>query len=170
MGRRTQSLSNLTVAALSERLVHLQILRHKFIDTRLPSLSLRGAKRRGNLGKAVAFSPGLSCYPPRYCEIATAPLGPRNDSPGSLMPLNPCRKYWQPAWRLLSAATDATGAHHFIDSPVQIAGAVPGAACRSPTTFREICCSHYTLPQHFFLLLRQFFSDVTCVFGRFAIT
>ena len=46
-------------------------------------LSLRGAKRRGalsakreevplgcNLGKAVTFSPGLSCYPPRYCEIA----------------------------------------------------------------------------------------------------
>ena len=88
-----------------------------------------------NLGKAVAFSPGLSCYPPRYCEIATAPLGPRNDSPGSLMPLNPCRKYWQPAWRSLpargtphpyggkaangcavSAATNAIGAYHFNDS------------------------------------------------------
>ena len=26
----------------SERLAHLQILRHKFIDARLPSLSLRG--------------------------------------------------------------------------------------------------------------------------------
>ena len=48
-----------------------------------PELSLRGAKRRGNLGKAVAFSPGLSCYPPRYCEIATAPLGPRNDKSGA---------------------------------------------------------------------------------------
>ena len=25
-----------------------------------------------NLGKAVTFSPGLSCYPPRYCEIAAS--------------------------------------------------------------------------------------------------
>ena len=35
-----------------------------------------------NLGKAVTFSPGLSCYPTGYCEIATAPLGPRNDTSG----------------------------------------------------------------------------------------
>ena len=35
-----------------------------------------------NLGKAVTFSPGLSCYPTGYCEIATAPLGPRNDNSG----------------------------------------------------------------------------------------
>ena len=35
-----------------------------------PELSLRGAKRRGNLGKAVAISPGVPCYPAGYCEIA----------------------------------------------------------------------------------------------------
>ena len=32
-----------------------------------------------NLGKAVTISPGAPCYPPRSCEIATAPSGPRND-------------------------------------------------------------------------------------------
>ena len=42
-------------------------------------MSLRGAKRRGNLGKAVTILPGLSCDPAGYCEIATAPSGPRND-------------------------------------------------------------------------------------------
>ena len=35
-----------------------------------------------NLGKAVTFSPGPLCYPAVYCEIATAPLGPRNDNSG----------------------------------------------------------------------------------------
>ena len=28
------------------------------------------AGRRGNLGKAVTFSPGVPCYPAGYCEIA----------------------------------------------------------------------------------------------------
>ena len=56
-----------------------------------------------NLGKAVTFSPGLSCYPPRYCEIATAPLGPRNDKLEGLAPQNACRKDCQPARRSLSA-------------------------------------------------------------------
>ena len=45
-------------------------------------MSLRGAKRRGNLGKAVTILPGLSCDPAGYCEIATAPSGPRNDTSG----------------------------------------------------------------------------------------
>ena len=54
-------------------------------------------------------------FPFRQClpEIATAPLGPRNDKLGSLAPQNMCRKDCQPARRALSAATDAIGAHHF---------------------------------------------------------
>ena len=40
------------------------------------------AGRRGNLGKAVTILPGLSCDPAGYCEIATAPSGPRNDTSG----------------------------------------------------------------------------------------
>ena len=47
-----------------------------------PDMSLRGAKRRGNLGKAVTILPGLSCDPAGNCEIATAPSGPRNDTSG----------------------------------------------------------------------------------------
>ena len=49
-----------------------------------PSLSFRGAKRRGNLLQPVTFSPRPTCYPIWYCEIATAPLGPRNDNLGVL--------------------------------------------------------------------------------------
>ena len=40
-----------------------------------PDVSLRGAKRRGNLGKALTFSPELPCYPALYCEIATSAFG-----------------------------------------------------------------------------------------------
>ena len=60
-------------------------------------LSLRGAKRRGNLTQQSANSPRLSCYPTGYCEIApqghflalraqgaTAPAEPRNDKSGGL--------------------------------------------------------------------------------------
>ena len=53
-----------------------------------------------------------SCLP----EIATAPLGPRNDKLGGIAPNNLCRNYCQPVRRSLSAATDAIGAHHFIDT------------------------------------------------------
>ena len=40
-----------------------------------PDVSLRGAERRGNLGKALTFSPELPCYPALYCEIATSAFG-----------------------------------------------------------------------------------------------
>ena len=54
-------------------------------------------------------------FPFRQClpEIATAPLGPRNDKLEGLAPQNACRKDCQPTRRSLSAATDAIGAHHF---------------------------------------------------------
>ena len=52
---------------------------------RPPSLSFRGAKRRGNLKQALSNSPGLSCVPGMYCEIATAPAEPRNDKSDSLL-------------------------------------------------------------------------------------
>ena len=47
-------------------------LRHKFIGARPPSLSFRGAKRRGNLLQPVTFSPRPTCYSTWYCEIATS--------------------------------------------------------------------------------------------------
>ena len=71
------------------------------------------AGRRGNLGKAVTILPGLSCDPAGYCEIATAPSGPRNDKLGSLMPMNLRCMICKCTRRSLSAATDAIGVYHF---------------------------------------------------------
>ena len=53
-----------------------------------------------------------NCLP----EIATAPSGPRNDKSEGIAPLNLCRDHCQPARRSLTAATDAIGFYHFIDS------------------------------------------------------
>ena len=74
-----------------------------------------------NLGKAVAFSPGLSCYPTGYCEIATAPLGPRNDtSEGcevhqcpSAVESSPYKALRERRYRL------ALGSRHFNGSPFE---------------------------------------------------
>ena len=72
-----------SVAALSERHAGWHYLRHKFIGARPPSLSFRGAKRRGNLLQPVTFSPRPTCYSTWYCEIATSAAPPRNDKSGS---------------------------------------------------------------------------------------
>ena len=50
-------------------------MRHEFYGARFPSLSFRGAKRRGNLLQPVTFSPRPTCYPTWYCEIATSAYG-----------------------------------------------------------------------------------------------
>ena len=94
-----------------------------------PDLSLRGAKRRGNLAVLCWISRKLrrkrNCFPeiaPQGHSLAlraqgaTAPSGPRNDKSGSIAPLNSCHQYCQPAWRSLSAATDAIGRCVFIDT------------------------------------------------------
>ena len=47
----------------SERLAGWQYSGHVFYGMRPPSLSFRGAKRRGNLKQALTISPGLSCVP-----------------------------------------------------------------------------------------------------------
>ena len=82
----------------------------------LLDVSLRGAKRRGNLavlGRITGRSRRKrNCLP----EIATAPSGPRNDKSEGIAPLNLCRDHCQPARRSLTAATDAIGFYHFIDS------------------------------------------------------
>ena len=89
----------------SDRLAGWQYLRYVFYGVRPPSLSFRGAKRRGNLAGpgwiTGKFRQNRDCLP----EIATAPSGPRNDKSGGLAPLNLCRNHCQPAWRSLSAAT-----------------------------------------------------------------
>ena len=68
-------------------------------------------------GRQLRFRRWLSHDSVGSCEIATAPLGPRNDKLGSLAPQNVCRKDCQTAWRSLctvSAATDAIGLCVFI--------------------------------------------------------
>ena len=78
--RRTQSLSNLTVAALSERHRGLQYAPHCLYGARLSDLSLRGAKRRGNLAepdRTTGKSSAKSQLPSRDCHVGRWP--PRND-------------------------------------------------------------------------------------------
>ena len=81
--RRTQSLSNLTVAALSERHGGLQYAPHCLYGARLSDLSLRGAKRRGNLaehGRTTGKPSAKSQLPSRDCHVGLRP--PRNDKSG----------------------------------------------------------------------------------------
>ena len=110
---------NLTVAAVSDRHADWQYLLQMFCGARPPDLSLRGG-RRGNLGQAVAFSPRPSCDPAGYCEIATAPSGPRNDKLGSLMPMNLRCMICKRTRRSLRAATDAIGIYHFNGSQYEL--------------------------------------------------
>ena len=63
-------------------------------------------------------------------EIATAPLGPRNDKLEGLAPQNACRKDCQLAWRSLSAATDAIGTCYFIDALYGLQ--MPARDCHGP--------------------------------------
>ena len=100
-----------SVAAVSERHAGWHYLRHKFIGARPPSLSFRGAKRRGNLLQPVTFSPRPTCYSTWYCEIAASACGllamthqAVQRCTRALLRLNFPR-----TGRSLSAATDAIG-------------------------------------------------------------
>ena len=111
--RRTQSLSNLTVAALSERHGGLQYAPH---CPMAQGYQICHCEERSDVaisqnptGQQGSHRRNRNCLP----EIATAPLGPRNDKLGSLAPQNVCRKDCQTAWRSGSAATDTIGTHHF---------------------------------------------------------
>ena len=82
-----------------------------------PDVSLRGAKRRGNLGEEVAFSP--MAFPqfsrvPRDCHVASLLAMTRQG--GAAMHQRPDAVELPCTRRSVSAATDAIGAHHFNDS------------------------------------------------------
>ena len=79
----------------SDSLLHPEGRKGKPESAFLPCHCEEGEARRGNLKQALTISPGLSCVPGVYCEIApqghflalraqgaTAPLGPRNDKAG----------------------------------------------------------------------------------------
>ena len=79
----------------------------------LLDVSLRGAKRRGNLAVHNWITGRSRRKRKRLLEIATAPSGPRNDKLGSLMPMNLRCMICKCTRRSLSAATDAIGVYHF---------------------------------------------------------
>ena len=107
--RRTQSLSNLTVAALSERHGGLQYAPHCLMAQ---GYQICHCEERSDVaisqnptGQQGSHRRNRNCLP----EIATAPLGPRNDKLEGLAPQNPCSICCQLAWRSLSAATVKPG-------------------------------------------------------------
>ena len=145
--RRTQSLSNLTVAALSERHGGLQYAPH---CPMAQGYQICHCEERSDVaisqnptGQQGSHRRNRNCLP----EIATAPLGPRNDKLGSLAPQNVCRKDCQTAWRSLSAATffsraaalcserrcrPRRGRFPLYRRPVRVGSIAPGPAVRSP--------------------------------------
>ena len=82
----------------------------------------RPQRGRGNLGKAVTFSPGVPCYPPRSCEIAPQGhfLALRAQGATSACGLLAMTNLW------LSP---------FYRQPVPISSIAPGPAVRSPTYY-----------------------------------
>ena len=158
--RRTQSLSNLTVAALSERHGGLQYAPH---CPMAQGYQICHCEERSDVaisqnptGQQGSHRRNRNCLP----EIATAPLGPRNDKLGSLAPQNVCRKDCQTAWRSLSAATFFSRAAalcnerryrrnwflRFYRWPVRIDSAAPGGTCPSPTTRGRRPCATFHFP------------------------
>ena len=91
----------------------------------LLDMSLRGAKRRGNLAVHNWITGRPRRKRKRLLEIATAPSGPRNDKLGSLMPMNLRCMICKCTRRSLSAATDAIGVYHFNGSQYE-----SGVHCR----------------------------------------
>ena len=91
----------------------------------LLDVSLRGAKRRGNLAVHNWITGRPRRKRKRLLEIATAPSGPRNDKLRSLMPMNLRCMICKCTRRSLSAATDAIGVYHFNGSQYE-----SGVHCR----------------------------------------
>ena len=108
-----------SVAALSERHGQLQIWRH---SRRMCNASkfviARPQRGRGNLGKAVTFSPMAFLQfgnDLRDCHVGLRP--PRNDNSGEReVHQRPSAVEWPYTRRSLSAATDAIGWYVFIAS------------------------------------------------------
>ena len=79
--RLLRSLAMTSVGAFS----HSEGHNDKLGSASLPCHCEEGEARRGNLKQALSNSPGLSCVPGVYCEIAAAPAEPRNDKSDSLL-------------------------------------------------------------------------------------
>ena len=86
---------------------------------RSPDVSLRGAKRRGNLAESERITGNFRRKRSCLHEIATAPSGPRNDTSSSAkVHQRPYAVEWPRTRRSLTAATGPVGGwFHFNDSP-----------------------------------------------------
>ena len=127
-----------SVAALSERHAGWHYWRHKFIGARPPSLSFRGAKRRGNLLQPVTFSPRPTCYPTWYCKIATSAVGllAMTHQGGATVHQCPCAVEFIRTRRSPSADRPRRGHYHFNGSPVRIGSTQQGVEDTAPTKGR----------------------------------
>ena len=122
-----------SVAALIERHGGWQYLRHEFYGARFPSLSFRGAKRRGNLLQPVTFSPRPTCYPTWYYEIATSAYGRLAMTSLKACTFNGAAGNMQLPKALTERRYRRNRCAPFYRYPIRIASVAPGAACRSPT-------------------------------------
>ena len=120
--RRTRSLPNLTVAALSERPVGSNSTAGgHWCTSRSPDVSLRGAKRRGNLavpGRITGKPSAKSQLPPRDCTPRALPHASRS---GRHVGLRPPRN------------DKSGGPSSFYRRPADYAGAAPGGNSPPPT-------------------------------------
>ena len=108
-------------------------LRHKFIGARPPSLSFRGAKRRGNLLQPVTFSPRPTCYPTWYCEIATSAYGRLAMTSLKACTFNGAAGNMQLPKALTERRYRRNRCIPFYRRPVPVGSTAPGPAVRSPT-------------------------------------
>ena len=84
--------------------MQLQASQQRFGGSRLPGLSLRGAKRRGNLGKAAAISPMAFPHSDRVLRDCTPRALPRASRSGRHVGLRPPRNDKSGAGTVLTIA------------------------------------------------------------------
>ena len=116
-----------------------------------PDVSLRGAKRRGNLavpGRIVGKLSAKTQLPSRDCHVGLWP--PRNDKLGSLTHSPEI----SPDLQLPKAVTDRRYRRNwcipFSRRPVRIGSIAPGPAVPSPTTRKQLPCTTPDFRQNVF--------------------
>ena len=85
-------------------MMQLQASQQRFGGSRLPGLSLRGAKRRGNLGKAAAISPMAFPHSDRVLRDCTPRALPRASRSGRHVGRWPPRNDKSEAFAILTVA------------------------------------------------------------------
>ena len=97
----------------------------------------RPQRGRGNLGKAVAISPIVACYPTGYCEIATSACGLLAMTNLETSAVGGVHGNLQLPKALTERRYRRNRLVRFCRQPVRIASGPPGGACPSPTTLHR---------------------------------